>query len=399
MNKEPALKVSIEERVDILKTVEIFSSVDEKMLTEIAVELNEIDLYPKQTLFHKGDKGNTMYIIVSGIIQIHDGDYIFDLLQKGQVFGEYSILDEEVRSASVSGVTHSLLLELKQDIFYRIMMKHVSIIRRLLSVLIKRARRQNELEEKIFEGNRIIQRKNQQLDVEKQKSDTLLFNILPGEIAKELMLNGRSEARSYNLVTVLFADFKGFTRSSEQMLATDIVKHLEYYFTAFDEIMEKYKLEKIKTIGDAYMAAGGIPQPNKRNPVDMVCAALEMQHFMHQCKEDQAGDSDLIWELRVGINTGPLVAGVIGKKKFAYDVWGDTVNIASRMESSGEINKINISEPTYQLIKDYFKCKSRGEIYVKGKGIMNMYFVENLRAEFSRDSTGFRPTQAFLDSI
>jgi class 3 adenylate cyclase len=392
-------RVSLEERVEILKNVDIFSTTNEKILATIAAKLKEGLLKAEQAVFHKGDEGEAMYIIADGAVKVHDKAYVFAVLRKGQVFGEYSMLDTEARSASVSGVVKTRLLKLEQKVFYEVMMGQIEILRGILQVLIKRSRRQNYYEEKLAESNRLIQQKKEQIKQEKAKSDELLLNILPEDIADELKISGRSEARNYNMVSVLFADIKGFTTSAEKMSATDVVKHLEYYFTAFDEIMDRYALEKIKTIGDAYMAAGGIPQPNTSNSIEMVCAALEMQNFMRQHKERNNKPDDLCWELRLGINTGPLVAGVIGKNKFAYDVWGDTVNTASRMESNGIVNKVNVSGVTHELVKDYFECEYRGKIEVKGKGEIDMYFVNRLKPEFASDHDGIKPSSDFITMI
>ncbi|EAY26529.1 adenylate/guanylate cyclase domain-containing protein [Microscilla marina] len=392
-------RVSLEERIEILKNVDIFSTTNEKILANIASKLKEGILKAEQAVFHKGDQGEAMYIIADGAVKVHDKTYVFAVLRKGQVFGEYSMLDTEARSASVSGVVKTRLLKLEQRTFYEVMLGQIEILRGILQVLIKRSRRQNYFEEKLAESNRLIQRKKEQIKQEKAKSDELLLNILPEDIAEELKASGRSEARNYNTVSVLFADIKGFTTAAEKMSAADVVKHLEYYFTAFDEIMEKYELEKIKTIGDAYMAAGGIPQPNTSNSLEMVCAALEMQNFMRQHKEARRSSNDLCWELRLGINTGPLVAGVIGKNKFAYDVWGDTVNTASRMESNGEVNKVNISGVTHQLVKDYFECEYRGKVNVKGKGEVDMYFVNRIKPEFASDQEGVKPSAEFIETV
>ncbi|MDX2305621.1 MAG: adenylate/guanylate cyclase domain-containing protein [Microscillaceae bacterium] len=215
------------------------------------------------------------------------------------------------------------------------------------------------------------------LEIEKDQSDKLLLNILPNETALELKEKGQAKPRFYEKVTVLFADFKGFTYYAEQLPPEQLVEELNYYFSVFDNICQKYNLEKIKTIGDAYMAAGGIPVPNHSNPVDAVSAALEMQLFMQQLHLErmEAGKSALA--LRIGIHTGPVVAGVIGLNKFAYDIWGDAVNLAARMESSGEPNKINISGATFQYVRDSFLCTYRGKINAKNKGEVDMYFVED----------------------
>jgi len=210
---------------------------------------------------------------------------------------------------------------------------------------------------------------------EKHKSDTLLLNILPAETAQELKDKGHATPRQYELVTVLFTDFKGFTNVAETMSPEDIVRELDNCFLAFDEIVEKYNLERIKTIGDSYMCAGGVPTVNKTNPADAVKAGLEMQAFMQKLKAQRQAEGKPYFECRLGIHSGKVVAGVVGKKKFAYDIWGDTVNVASRMESSGEVNKINISADTYTLIKDNFTCEHRGKINAKGKGEIDMYFV------------------------
>ncbi|MDX2303044.1 MAG: adenylate/guanylate cyclase domain-containing protein [Microscillaceae bacterium] len=223
---------------------------------------------------------------------------------------------------------------------------------------------------------------NQTLNKERSKSETLLLNILPEEVAHELKENGYATPKHYDLVSVLFTDFKGFTGIAEQLTPSQLVKELNYCFQAFDEIIAKYELEKIKTIGDAYMCAGGLPVPNRTNPIDAVKAGLAMQEFMEEYNTEKIAKGQPVFELRVGIHTGPLVAGVIGKNKFAYDIWGDTVNLASRMESGGEIGKVNISATTYELVKSYFNCVHRGKIQAKNKGEIDMYFVQKRSSLF-----------------
>jgi len=230
-----------------------------------------------------------------------------------------------------------------------------------------------------FNSNRKLNSKNKEIELERQKSDTLLLNILPEETAQELKETGHAQPQSYDLVTVMFTDFKGFTQISEKLTPENLVKKLEYYFTEFDKICDKYDLEKIKTIGDAYMCAGGIPVSNTSNPKDAVLAGLEMQQFMKEWKEQQEKLGEPTFELRLGIHTGSVVAGVIGKNKFAYDIWGDAVNLAARMESSGKVGKVNISETTYNHVKDDFECEHRGKITAKNKGEIDMYFVESVK--------------------
>ena len=213
------------------------------------------------------------------------------------------------------------------------------------------------------------------IEKEKKRSDALLLNILPSEVAEELKAKGSAEAKQFTDVTVMFTDFKNFTQISEKLTPRELVEEIHTCFKAFDEIIEKYNIEKIKTIGDSYMCAGGLPVANRTNATDVVNAALEIQQFMQNHIDQRKKDGKDLFEIRIGINTGPVVAGIVGVKKFAYDIWGDTVNIASRMESSGMPGKINISGSTYELVKNQFNCEHRGKIEAKNKGVIDMYFV------------------------
>lgn len=224
-----------------------------------------------------------------------------------------------------------------------------------------------------------------QAEESRKKSDELLKNILPEVIAEELKEQGISAARSYNLVTILFTDFKDFTSLSQEMNAIDLVNEIDENFQAFDGICERLGIEKIKTIGDAYMAAAGLPIPYPDAAKRAVQAALEMQEFVKQHMSERRKAGKPCFEMRVGIHTGPVVAGIVGVKKFQYDIWGDTVNTASRMESSSESGKVNISRATYEQIADdpELHFTPRGKIAVKGKGEVEMYFVEWKRDAFS----------------
>ncbi|WP_373494978.1 adenylate/guanylate cyclase domain-containing protein [Aquiflexum sp.] len=207
-------------------------------------------------------------------------------------------------------------------------------------------------------------------DVEEKrmKSDELLLNILPAEIAQELKAKGSSMARQYDEVTIMFIDFVNFTGISEKLSPKELVRNIHESFTAFDKIIEKYDIEKIKTIGDAYLAVSGLPRENKRHAYNITLAALEIRDYMANSKNE--------FQIRIGINSGTVVAGIVGVKKFAYDIWGDAVNIAARMEQNSEVGKINVSKKTYLLIKEDFNFEHRGEIAAKNKGNIDMYYVD-----------------------
>lgn len=212
----------------------------------------------------------------------------------------------------------------------------------------------------------------------KKLSDDLLLNILPAEIAEELKQNGNSVAKQFDDVTVIFTDFKDFSLIAQKMSPKELVEEIDTCYKAFDRIMEKNGIEKIKTIGDSYMAAGGLPVENKTNAISVVDAAMEILKFTKERLEENRKIGKQGFEIRLGINTGQVVAGIVGVKKFAYDIWGDTVNIASRMESSGEAGKVNISGTTYALVKEKYNCLYRGKIDAKNKGLIDMYFVESI---------------------
>jgi PAS domain S-box-containing protein len=245
-----------------------------------------------------------------------------------------------------------------------------------------------------------IEHQRASLEEEKNKSDALLLNILPDVAAHQLKKKGFVKPKKYSEVSVMFADFVNFSSLSVSYASIEeFLAALSYYFESFDEITTKRFIEKIKTIGDCYMCVGGVPQINKSNPFDTVLAALEAQKLVEEKAQIDQTNGNPVWRLRIGIHTGSVMAGVIGKKKFAYDVWGDTVNIASRMESKGEAGKVNISETTYNAIQEYFECRYRGKVMAKNIGEINMYFVERIKPEYSEDSEGYIPNAAFRKEL
>jgi class 3 adenylate cyclase len=240
---------------------------------------------------------------------------------------------------------------------------------------------------------------NQLLSSEKNRSERLLTNLLPVKIIEKLKDYQGLIANHYDQCTVMFTDFKDFSILTEELSTIELVTELNYCFSAFDDIIDKYGIEKIKTIGDSYMCVGGIPVPKEKHSVDVILAALEISDFIRQYKEKRIAINKKFFEIRIGIHTGHLIAGIVGKHKFSYDVWGDTVNYASRLENASIPGMINISEATHILVKDYFDCTYRGKIAVKNKIETNMYFVERLKEEFSADKFGRTPNEVLYSYI
>ncbi|MCX7998894.1 MAG: adenylate/guanylate cyclase domain-containing protein [Leptospiraceae bacterium] len=254
---------------------------------------------------------------------------------------------------------------------YTIVADRLHILNMLLSTYENSLKQYNELVNAQIE----LKKLNKSLDISKQETENLLLNILPSKVVMELKMLGRTTPKFYDSATILFTDFKGFTKISEKLTTEELISQLDAFFSYFDSIVQMYNIEKIKTIGDAYMCVSGIPEPCPEHAVNMVKAALEIQDYMKIVNMINEKKNYPIWQIRIGIHTGPIAAGVVGTKKFCYDVWGDSVNIASRMESSGEPGKINISQTTYELVKDHFECEYRGKVQAKNKGEIDMYFV------------------------
>lgn len=234
-----------------------------------------------------------------------------------------------------------------------------------------------------------------EVEAEKAKSDRLLLNILPEPVAEELKRTNHVEAVHYHSVTIMFADVKGFTQIADKMQPHDLISALNDHFSAFDDIIARHKVEKLKTIGDAYMCAGGLPEANRTHPLDVCLAALEIQNFMRRRHRDRQAQNLPVWELRVGLHTGPVMAGVIGKSKFAYDVWGRTANLASRLEAAGETFRVCVSRQTYERVKDYFEFVERGRLAVKNMEPVEMFYITRLKPEFAQDRDGCVPNAEF----
>jgi class 3 adenylate cyclase len=264
-----------------------------------------------------------------------------------------------------------------------------SRVRRLQHEMAEQAVEKERFEKELVEKKKVeleqkVEERTRELRLEKEETERLLYNILPVEIAEELREHGTIRPRRFEEISILFTDFKGFTNTVSTIPAHKLVDELNQIFEAFDDIVERYGLEKIKTIGDAYMTAGGLPREHANHAVNCVHAALEMARYVAERNKRAA----IKWNMRLGIHSGSVVAGVVGKRKFTYDIWGDAVNIASRMESAGEANRVNLSAYTFDLVKDYFDCEYRGKIEIKGKGEVDMYHVVAPREIPSKNEAG-----------
>jgi PAS domain S-box-containing protein len=255
------------------------------------------------------------------------------------------------------------------------------------------------INKKLEEQQKEVNTQKRLAEEQKILADDLLNNIFPYKIAEQLKLKGYATPKHYRLVSIMFTDFEDFSKLSDQLSIHDLIKELSMYFEEFDFIAKSHYIEKIKTIGDSYMCAGGLPIRNKSNPIDTVLAALEIQKFVREANVIKKINNQPEWNIRLGIHTGEVIAGVIGKSKMAYDIWGDAVNTASRMESSGEINKINISGSTYKHVRKYFNCIYRGKVEVRNMGEIDMYFVDGLKKEYRADKSGIKPNNNFISIL
>ena len=364
------------------------NSLAEKNINEAVNILEEFeDYYPI-----------SVYLLSMSDIYLEKADQeaALNYAQRSLELGEKYRLKEQISDANLklselyekAGNTAQSLKHYKDFVVYRDSLNNIKTVQSMADM-----RTDHEVSQKQVEVDLLNQQKRNQLIIlgftgvllltlfwyyrtisrEKKKSDTLLLNILPSEIAKELKIKGKVEAVKCKSVTVLFTDFVQFSKVAEHVEPEHLVKSIDHYFKRFDEITSKYGIEKIKTIGDSYMCVSGLPTSNPTHASNAIKAAKEMIEMVKMHKTTESGMIN--FEVRVGLHSGPVVAGIVGIKKWQYDVWGDTVNIASRMESSSEPGRINISETTYQEIKDEFPCEYRGKIEVKNRGILKMYFL------------------------
>jgi len=335
-----------------------------------------IELFPKAS-----DSGNVYIFNLQGVSSTVNQPVAYQYkeytnLSPGNYLIEVNVIHQGVPKACLKFPFRIL------PPFYRTPVAYVYYLIGIILVLwaVYRMRNYNFAKQR-FLLEQIINERTEELLREKDRTEKLLTNVLPKNTVDEIKSTGRAKKKKFQMVTVLFSDIQGFTKIAESMNSEILIDELDRFFFHFDSVVEKYNIEKIKTIGDAYMCAGGIPEKNRTNPVEVVLAAMEMQHYMSQLKKELQEKNRPVWDIRIGIHTGSVIAGVIGHKKLSYDIWGDTVNTASRMESSGEAGKINISGSTYELVKDFFICEYRGKMPVKYKGEIDMYFVEGIRPE------------------
>jgi adenylate cyclase len=255
-----------------------------------------------------------------------------------------------------------------------------------------------ELRRQLIERNEMLRQLEVARDravAEKGESERLLLNILPPSIAAELKASQRVQPRFFDSASVIFIDFSGFTRIVETMEPASVIDQLDQHFTRFDDIMAKHRLEKLKTIGDAYLAVGGVPEHNRSHPIDAALCALQILDHLTKLNRQREKLHLPAWLARIGINTGPVIAGVVGKHKFTYDIWGNTVNVAERVEAAGVPGRITVSEATWQHIKGRFETEPRGAVEVKHKGLVNMYFLNRVKPELSSDPAGTMPNDRF----
>jgi class 3 adenylate cyclase len=268
--------------------------------------------------------------------------------------------------------------------------------------LAQQAVTQLELRRQLLERDELLrdlEKTRSAMEAEQAQSEALLRTIFPAAVATELKANRPVQPRHYDLATIMFVDFTGFTRLTEGTQPAALVQQLNQHFTRFDEIVERNRLETVKTIGDAYLCAGGLPEPNRTHPIDACLAALEIQAYLAAANRQREKLRMQPWKVRIGINSGPVVAGLVGKRRFTYDIWGDSVNVAQRLEAAAEPGRINIAASTSHYVNKLFELEPRGSIEVKNKPPLEMFFVNRIKPEYAADADGTTPNAAFWQAV
>ena len=360
---------------------------DDKLCVEIISNANEqeMDILPSIPL---EETSLVPHSIINYAWRSQESVVVNDALEDDQFNNDTYIKENKVLSMmclpiATQGKTIGILYlenNLLRGVFYEKRLALLNMLSGQIGISIQNAILYENLEEKVIERTKEIEKQKVQLEKEKEKSDALLLNIIPRRTAEELKSTGKYKAQNYKNVTVLFCDIVGFTTLAEKLTADQLVNELHELFSGIDDIILHYGIEKVKTIGDAYMCANGLDTYEGGNSaVNMVKAALDILSFVQELNFNKQKEGRQPFELRIGMHFGPVTAGVVGKTKFAYDIWGDTVNMAARMEQNSTAGKVNISGPIYELVQDVFDCEHRGKIAAKNKGMIEMYYVEGYK--------------------
>jgi adenylate cyclase len=320
----------------------------------------------------KDQRFNTSPLVTSGLnLRFYCGVPL--ITQDGHALGTLCVIDFEPRELTFE--QREALRRLSRQTMVHLELRRQLLVRNEMLLELERAR------------DRAV--------AEKAESDKLLLNILPPSVAAELKTYGRIQPCFFDSATVIMIDFTGFTRLVETMEPASVIDQLDQHFTRFDDIMANHRLEKLKTIGDAYLAVGGVPEPNRSHAFDAALAALQVLDHLTRLNRQREKLRLPAWQVRIGINTGPVIAGVVGKHKFTYDIWGNTVNLAQRVEAAGAPGRISTAESTWQHIKTRFETDARGAVEVKHQGLVNMYYLNRIKPEFASDSAGMIPNDRF----